>query len=164
MSVREPKNGGGAAGAGTRSTRKWRQVIRQERGHSAVELALILPVLLTIVFGVVDFTRLFYAYMTVASAAHEAAIYLAENITATDAELQSAAAAESPGPLGNSLTFTGASPNASLTKVTTLASGTTTGIVRVQVTYNFKPVTPWPLTGPLGVSVMAASPKTTPLT
>jgi len=44
-----------------------------ERGAAAVELALLLPVLLMIVFGIIDFGRLLNAQITVTEAAREGA-------------------------------------------------------------------------------------------
>ena len=44
-----------------------------DRGSSAVEFALILPLLLTILFGIIDFGRLEYERITVTQAAFEGA-------------------------------------------------------------------------------------------
>jgi len=46
---------------------------RKDRGAAAVELALLLPVLLMIVFGIVDFGRMLNAQIAVTEAAREAA-------------------------------------------------------------------------------------------
>ncbi|MBI5031268.1 MAG: pilus assembly protein [Chloroflexi bacterium] len=45
----------------------------REHGQSLVELGLTLPLLLIILFGVVDLGRLFYAYVTVTNSAREGA-------------------------------------------------------------------------------------------
>jgi Flp pilus assembly protein TadG len=45
----------------------------RDRGAAAVEMALILPLLLLIVFGLIDFGRLFYSQITITSAAREGA-------------------------------------------------------------------------------------------
>ncbi len=50
---------------------------RKERGQSLVEFALILPVLLIILAGVLDLGRLYYAYVAVTDAAAEGAAYAA---------------------------------------------------------------------------------------
>ncbi|MDP2871772.1 MAG: pilus assembly protein [Bacillota bacterium] len=47
--------------------------MKDRRGQAVVELALIIPVLLLLVLGVVEFGRLFNAYMTVQHAAREGA-------------------------------------------------------------------------------------------
>jgi Flp pilus assembly protein TadG len=130
-----------------------------ERGNAAVELAIILPVLLVITFGVVDFARLFYAYITAASAAHEAAVYLAEYPTADDSKLEAVAAGE----MSTFLTFSGAGPNTTLTKPALVAATTGSNYVRVQLAYRFEPLVPIPQTGPIMVSAVAAAPRPRPI-
>jgi Flp pilus assembly protein TadG len=49
----------------------------KERGQSLTEVALMLPVLLLILAGVLDLGRLYYAYVTVSDAAAEGATYAA---------------------------------------------------------------------------------------
>jgi Flp pilus assembly protein TadG len=51
--------------------------LRKEKGQSLLELALILPVLLIILAGVLDLGRLYYAYVAVTDAAAEGAAYAA---------------------------------------------------------------------------------------
>ncbi len=46
---------------------------RDDRGAAAVELALVLPVLLLVVFGVVDFGRMLHAQLRLSQAAREGA-------------------------------------------------------------------------------------------
>jgi Flp pilus assembly protein TadG len=48
-----------------------------EKGHSLVEMALVLPVLLLILAGVLDLGRLYYAYVAVSDAAAEGVTYAA---------------------------------------------------------------------------------------
>ncbi len=48
---------------------------KRERGQSLVELAIMLPILLIILLGVVDFGRVFYAYVTITNASREGARY-----------------------------------------------------------------------------------------
>lgn len=50
--------------------------VRQDRGQSTVEFALVLPVLVAVVFGIVDFARLFHVY-AIANGAREGARYCA---------------------------------------------------------------------------------------
>lgn len=47
--------------------------LRGERGYAAVETALIMPVFLLILMGVIDFGRLYWTQSTVSSAANEGA-------------------------------------------------------------------------------------------
>jgi Flp pilus assembly protein TadG len=46
---------------------------RDDRGAAAVEFALVLPVLLLVIFGIIDFGRLLYAKITLSEAAHAGA-------------------------------------------------------------------------------------------
>lgn len=55
---------------------------RASRGQSAVELALIIPVLIMILLAGADFGRLFYASIAVNNAAWAGAQYGAQNLTA----------------------------------------------------------------------------------
>lgn len=48
---------------------------KRERGQALVELAIMLPILLIILLGVIDFGRVFYAYVTITNAAREGARY-----------------------------------------------------------------------------------------
>ena len=56
-----------------------REEKRGERGQSLVELALILPLLLIILAGVLDLGRMYYAYVMVTDAAAEGAAYAIVN-------------------------------------------------------------------------------------
>lgn len=47
--------------------------MKSQKGQSLVETALILPILLMILFGIVDFGRIFHAYLTLDHAGREAA-------------------------------------------------------------------------------------------
>lgn len=47
--------------------------MRNERGQSTVELALSLTVLMLIIFAIIDFGRVFHAYLTIEHAGREAA-------------------------------------------------------------------------------------------
>ncbi len=48
---------------------------RKEKGQSLVELAIILPLLLLILLGIIDFGRVFYSYVTITNASREGARY-----------------------------------------------------------------------------------------
>lgn len=51
---------------------KW---IKENKGQSFVEFALILPILLIIVMGIIEFGLMFNAYLTISNASREAARY-----------------------------------------------------------------------------------------
>jgi Flp pilus assembly protein TadG len=53
--------------------------MKKEKGQSLVEFALILPILLIILIGVVDLGRMYYAYIIITDAAAEGATYAAIN-------------------------------------------------------------------------------------
>ena len=53
--------------------RRGRRFARGERGAALVEFAIVLPLLLTIIFGVVDFARAFYTQNNLTSAVREGA-------------------------------------------------------------------------------------------
>ncbi len=48
---------------------------RSKRGQSLVEIALILPILLIILFGIMEFGRVFHSYLVITHAAREGARY-----------------------------------------------------------------------------------------
>lgn len=50
--------------------RRW---LRSERGQTMVETAMVLPILLVLVFGMIDFGRVFNAWITVTNSAREGA-------------------------------------------------------------------------------------------
>jgi Flp pilus assembly protein TadG len=56
---------------------------REERGQSVIEVALLMPLLLVIVLGVVDIGRTYAVKSAVTSAAREAALYAARDPQAT---------------------------------------------------------------------------------
>jgi Flp pilus assembly protein TadG len=56
---------------------KHRRKEQKEKGQSLLELALILPLLIIILAGVLDLGRLYYAYVAVTDAAAEGASYAA---------------------------------------------------------------------------------------
>ncbi len=59
---------------------------RRERAAAAVELALVLPLLLLIMGGIVDFGRFFYTQNMVVNAAREGARSRALGYSTTDAD------------------------------------------------------------------------------
>lgn len=75
---------------------------RGRRGQAMLELALILPMLLVLAFGVVDLGRMFRYQEAIANAAREGANYGSVYRQASLAQIADAARAEAPGigPLG----------------------------------------------------------------
>lgn len=47
--------------------------MKSEKGQSMVELALVLPILVFIIMAIIDFGKIYYAYLTVDNAGREAA-------------------------------------------------------------------------------------------
>jgi Flp pilus assembly protein TadG len=96
-----------------------------ERGAAAVEFALVLPLLLLIVFGIIDFGRAYNAQVTLTQAAREGARLAALNQSNVVSRTQGAA-----------IPLTGVG-----VAVTACPSGST-GDAVVQTTYTFTFVTP----------------------
>lgn len=67
---------------------------RARRGQGLVELALVLPLCLWILLGIIDFGRAYYYYVAATNAAREGARYWASHPTATVADVQSRVVAE----------------------------------------------------------------------
>ncbi|NHM27272.1 pilus assembly protein [Desulfofundulus sp. TPOSR] len=51
----------------------WKRIIRSQKGQAMVELALLLPVLLLILGGIIEFGRIFHAYLVITGASREGA-------------------------------------------------------------------------------------------
>jgi Flp pilus assembly protein TadG len=73
--------------------------VRSERGQGLVELALLLPILIVVVMGVLDFGRVYFAYVTITNAAREGAFFASLNPTVSDASVQAIVDAEISGQL-----------------------------------------------------------------
>lgn len=128
-------------------------------GNAAVEMALLLPVLSMILLGAIDFGRVFFAYITVSSAAHEAALfsgrYYAPNVDVTPGALATVITNESRGFLQ---VVSGSTGNTTVNGPTLVTDYAKVPLVQVRVTYSFRPFTPIPMAGPIPVSVTATSP------
>lgn len=109
-----------------------RRSARSTSGQELVELALLLPLLLLIVFGVLDLGRLFHAYITITNSAREGARY--GSFDPSDvAGIQGAARAEAA---GSGIVVTNAMVGVSC------PSGCGSGLpVRVTIDYPFDLVT-----------------------
>ncbi len=62
----------------------------RQKGQDLVEFALVLPILLLIMFGVLDLGRLFHAAITITNAARVGARFGTRNKEATDGEIRAA--------------------------------------------------------------------------
>lgn len=129
-----------------------------ERAAAMVEFAIVLPVLLLIVFGIVDFGRALYTANNLTSAVREGARLASTQITPDPTAAASktavtnavtnyvtAISAGAPAPTVAE-TFTGAPPNIQS--------------IKVQITaYPFTPITP--LAGLIGMGTITMSPSAT---
>jgi Flp pilus assembly protein TadG len=118
---------------------------RRRRGAVAVEMAIILPLFVTIVLGCLDFARFLYYYVGVVNAARAGAAYgIMNNYTSSTKSTWTTNAgttgqAEMTGMTGlnsNQLTL-------SVTSVIDTSTGYNT--VTSTATYPFKTITKWPL-------------------
>ncbi|MFI5958212.1 TadE family protein [Cryptosporangium sp. NPDC051539] len=75
----EPTPAVPASRRGGRRSSSW----GRDRGAAAIELAIVLPIMLVMIFGVIDFGRMISAQATLSDAAREAARALAFNQDAT---------------------------------------------------------------------------------
>jgi hypothetical protein len=85
-----------------------------DRGAAAVEMALVLPLLISMLLGIIDFGRLFNAEIQLSQAAREGARIAALGATAGDPIARALAAAPNPGfssavPTGTAIICTPAS-------------------------------------------------------
>lgn len=69
--------------------------MKSESGQSLVEFALIVPILIILLFGIVDFGRIFHAYLTIDHAGREAA--RAASIGKDDTQVKSTAVTDAVG-------------------------------------------------------------------
>ncbi len=109
-------------------------------GQSLVEIALILPVLLTIISGTVDVGRLAYAYITIGNASYAGAQYASQSPEQSldSTGIQVAVAAGTTTLYG----ATGSNPSVASTTGTDPYGHQ---FVSVSVTFVFAPVVPYPV-------------------
>ena len=104
-----------------------RSTERSQHGQSLVEFAVLLPILVLVTMGAVDFGRVFFAYTTIADAAYQGAQCAALGATVCPAGAAASVNSEIGGKLPGGVTTTvAASAGPSYT---------------VTVTYNFQTVT-----------------------
>ncbi len=100
-----------------------------ERGQALVEFAMVMPIMLLLLFALVDFGRAFYSWLLITNAAREGARVAATQSPLTDVETRVYDAAS-------------ALDAASITITTTNVQGPRGEIVRVNLAYSFSFVTP----------------------
>ena len=106
-----------------------------DNGQSLVELGILIPLLLVIVLGAIDFGRAYYAYVTVTNAARAGAQYASvSNANAADTEGITAAVDQEAGSLSGSPTVTASSSTDSRGK----------SVAMVTVAYRFNTLFAWP--------------------
>ncbi len=121
----------------------------RDRGAVAVEFALLLPVLLLIVFGIIDFGRALNAQITITQAAREGARLAALGDTIAQVQSRATTAAN------------GLSVNVNVKQACAPGAGAQGLDADVQVTYSFSFVTPLgAITGMFG-STLGAPPLLT---
>jgi len=102
----------------------------RDRGAAAVEFALVLPILLLLVFGIIDFGRALNAQLTITQAAREGVRLAALGYPA--AEVQARADAAAPELSGVSVTIAASCP----------PGAGPTADAQVNVSYSFSFITP----------------------
>ncbi|MPZ23852.1 MAG: pilus assembly protein [Dehalococcoidia bacterium] len=102
---------------------------RSERGQAMVEFALVLPLLLVLAFGIMDFGRALQAYVTINNAAREGA--RTGSITPSTGTIQNTVR-DSAGDFGDDVDINVSYPDGN-------ESG---GSVRVRVEYDYTMITP----------------------
>jgi Flp pilus assembly protein TadG len=111
--------------------KRWR---RRDAGASAVEMAIVLPVLVLLVFGIIDFGRMLTAEIQMSQAAREGVRIAALGAAPSDVAARATQAAPLPG-LG---TGGPVIPITSPAMLTCPTSPTLGQVAQVQVTYYFK--------------------------
>jgi len=129
------------------------QLLRDEQGASLVELALLLPLFVLLMFGAVDFGRALYLSIEVSGAAHAAAMYGSQNPTDTTG-MQSAAQYDAPNvpnlsvgtPTYGCECADGSSYSVSCATSPTSCPNNLNVVYRVNVTVTatYSPLFPWP--------------------
>lgn len=108
---------------------------KNEKGAAAVEFALILPVLLLILIGIVEFSLAFNAQLSLNQAAREGARYMAihNNSTAASSAASNAAGRLTPASVATTFSFSGGgtscSPGKQVTATTSYTLTTVTGFL-----------------------------------
>ena len=112
---------------------------RGDRGQSVVELALLAPFLIILMLGVIDFGRVYFAYVSVTNGARNGAHYASESATAAadTSGVTSAAVADTSDLLNTS-------PSNPTVTVTTGNDSQGRLFADVTMAYTFSTIFPWP--------------------
>ena len=114
-----------------------------ERGAAAVEFALVLPMLLTLVFGIIEFGRVYNIQTSITAAAREGARAMALDNNPVTA-VTTAESAAAPYSVANAqVSVTTSNVPASTPLNTCPTSNTTNALVKVTVTYPVTLLTGW---------------------
>jgi Flp pilus assembly protein TadG len=137
-----------------RILRRLTPIARDERGAAAVEFALVLPILVVLAFGIIDFGRLLYTYNNLTSAVREGARFAAVQ---TEANVDDVALVQ--GRVSDYIaSFGGDSVATSQIEVTLDASPPATRFITVRIdAYEFVPITP--IAALIGLGDITLSPR-----
>jgi Flp pilus assembly protein TadG len=116
-----------------------RRLLKNSPGQSLVEFAVVLPVLLLLVMGVIDFGRVYFAYVSVTNGARNGAEYASQSPDAAEdtASIREAVLADTSDLLNTSET----NPGVSVTTGTDAHDGL---YAEVTVSYSYDTIFPWP--------------------
>jgi Flp pilus assembly protein TadG len=128
---------------------------RSERGAAMVEFAVVLPLLLLLVFGIIDFGRALYTLNNLTSAVREGGRYAAAQVE--DPTSATAVAAVTARVTDAVVAFGGNPGDPTVTVVPDAAYPTTQTLTVTIVDYPFQPLTP--LAGMIGMGTILMSPS-----
>jgi len=139
-----------------RRARRFLARMASRRGSSLVEFTFLLPFLVLLLLGVIDFGRAFYLSIEVNNAAYAAALYGVQNSAASTVDLENAAIADAADVPSPGITFptppvygcecadgTSAAAPCPSSPPTCSANNLVT-YVQVTTAYTYKPLFPWP--------------------
>lgn len=131
---------------------KLSRFVRNDRGAAMVEFAFVLPIILLLFLGMIDFGRALFLYNNLANAAREGARFGAAKVLPqpTKQEVEDYANARIKEFSGNA--------NAPALAVATIAVGSNLPDQKITVdiaNYPFTPITPLPMLNPMTLSVKA---------
>ena len=112
--------------------------LREDRGSTAVEFALLLPALMTLLIGVLEGGRVLNAWVVLSNETREAARYGVAGVRDGDTNLITEVNSYAQGRIGQTLDTT----NLTVTTTVTPPSATDSGAVTVQTSYSVAMVTP----------------------
>jgi Flp pilus assembly protein TadG len=128
---------------------RMRGLAGSEKGSSLIETAVFMPVLLTLMLGVVDFGRAYYQANEIEGAAHAGAVYGSQYPTDT-ADMQTVATDNAPDVTGISATAVygcecsdGTGGSASCGTPPTCTGTTEVYYVQVTTSASYSPLLPW---------------------